>query len=43
VKQSFSTALDRVKRARAAEEKGDHKTAIEIWRWIFGGQFPVYT
>lgn len=39
---SLQNGRERVKRARAAEAKGDHKTAIGIWQWLLGPKFPNY-
>ena len=43
VLQSFSTAHERSVRAIQAEDQGNHKEAIRLWRIILGNEFPAYT
>ena len=42
VRESFSEANRRAKKALKAEQRGDHKEAIRLWRVIFGDDFPAY-
>ncbi|QDN80439.1 nucleotidyltransferase [Streptomyces sp. S1A1-7] len=38
----FTTALNRARHAREAEDKGDIKGAFEYWDKVFNGRFPAY-
>lgn len=38
----LSSSKDRAIKAIAAEEAGDHKEAIRLWRIILGSDFPTY-
>jgi hypothetical protein len=40
--ESFSREHARALKALAAEDRGDHKEAIRIWRIVFGDDFPSY-
>lgn len=42
VNDSLAKARDRADLAIAAENRGDHKEAIRLWRIILGDKFPVY-
>ncbi|MDX3337072.1 hypothetical protein PV409_03745 [Streptomyces sp. ME02-6979.5a] len=39
---SLKSARDRVDLALAAENRGDHREAIRLWRIILGNDFPMY-
>lgn len=41
IKSRFSEALDRAKKALAAEDRGDHTEAKRLWRIELGEEFPV--
>lgn len=42
VNDSLKSARDRADLALAAEDRGDHKEAIRLWRIILGDGFPAY-
>ncbi|QKZ22871.1 SMODS domain-containing nucleotidyltransferase [Streptomyces chartreusis] len=39
---ALRAAEDRAKQALAAEERGDYREAIRLWRIVFGDEFPAY-
>ncbi|PWS40729.1 hypothetical protein DKT74_31375 [Streptomyces sp. ZEA17I] len=39
---SLKSARDRADLALAAENRGDHREAIRLWRIILGNDFPMY-
>ncbi len=39
---AFNAALSRATAANEAEERGDHREAIRLWRIILGDDFPMY-
>ncbi len=42
ISSSAREHAEKASRARAAENAGDHKSSINIWREIFGSNFPTY-
>ncbi|MGY5015042.1 SMODS domain-containing nucleotidyltransferase [Streptomyces sp. 900105755] len=42
VNDSLKSARDRADLALAAENRGDHREAIRLWRIILGNDFPMY-
>lgn len=42
VLRSFESALDLSERSIDAESRGDHATAIGLWRRVYGDYFPTY-
>ncbi|MET7766782.1 hypothetical protein ABZS71_34180 [Streptomyces sp. NPDC005393] len=42
VNDSLKSARDRADLALAAENRGDHREAIRLWRIILGSDFPMY-
>lgn len=43
ISRSFSAAHGRAVKAIRAENQGDHREAIRLWRIILGNEFPSYT